>query len=109
VSVAAPACGSARRTVHRSSPNRLASQSERPRPAELILNELERHSIPDRQVLERGTFMHVAAMKVDLAIIAQPNVSVTLTTGDLGNATGRETASLVKIFRLVLKTGPSVP
>jgi hypothetical protein len=71
----------------------LASKPKRPCPADRVLKEFECHLIADGQIVERRPFLHIAAMKVHLAITAQSDESVTLSTGDLDDAPVRLTAT----------------
>jgi hypothetical protein len=46
--------------------------------ADGILHQIEGHRIPDNEIIERGTFLEVAPMEIDLAFISQPDEPVTL-------------------------------
>jgi len=85
------ACG-----PHGSSPTPLLGYyTQRTRPADRVLEQLERDGIADLEIIERGALPQITAMKVDLAIIAQADESVALANHDLGNSPVRGFATRI--------------
>jgi len=52
--------------------------TQRASPADRIVQQLENDHIPDGEVVERGAFLEVAAMEVDLATGSEPDEPVAL-------------------------------
>src|SRR5207247_6990651 len=64
---------------------RLTLDLQRARAADRIVEQLERHRVVDREVVERHAFVEIGAMKVHFAAV-HPNIPVALTEHQFADA-----------------------
>jgi hypothetical protein len=64
--------------------------------ADRILQQLEAHHIPDREIVERGAVLEVAAMEIDDAAVGETDETVALPDQELYDAASRHGATSLR-------------
>jgi len=66
--------------------------ADRTRSADRVLDELERDSLSDPEIIEQSALKQITAMEEDLAIVTEADEPVALAHEDLDNSTDRRFA-----------------